>query len=309
MADLTPQASACPPCAERLRPDLNGMRTIVQPGPVAAERSQVVKTMSALVTLTLSPGRSLLAAVTEALAPWGTGSALLTIRGGALFPFAYAIPALPKTPDHAAYFSDTFRVDAPVRIDTAAVTYGQRNGQPWLHCHASWTQANGARGCGHVIPDEAYVDEAIEVSACLIEHAGFQVTADAETNFSLFQPQATGLPMLASDKPALAVRLAPNQDVCTALEDLCHQHGMTGAEVKGGVGSTVGALFDDGRVVEPFATEVLIRQGRVFTNARGELQAELDVTLVAHSGAMAEGRLKRGANAVLMTFELVLVPV
>ena len=264
--------------------------------------------MSASVTLTLSPGRSLLAAVTDALAPWGGCSAVLTMRGGAFSPFAYAIPDLPKTPEHAAYFSDTYRVESPVRLDVAAVTYGQRQGQPWLHCHATWTQASGVRGCGHLIADEAFVFEAIEASACIIEHAGFQVTADAETNFSLFQPQATGLRMLVSDKPALAVRLAPNQDVCTALEDLCRQHGMTGAEVKGGVGSTVGAMFDDGRVVEPFATEVLIRQGRVFTNARGELEAEIDVTLVDHGGAMAEGRLQRGANAVLMTFELVLVP-
>ena len=285
------------------------MRTIVQPGPVAVERRQVVKTATTLVALTLVPGRSLLAAVTEALAPFGASSAVLTIRGGALSPLAYAIPDLPKTPDHAAYFSDTFRADAPVRLDVAAITYGLRHGQAWLHCHAAWTQANGVRGCGHLIPDEAGVFEAIEASVCVLEQAVFQVSADAETNFPLFQPQATGFQLLTGTKSALAVRLAPNQDVCTGLEDLCRQHGLTAAEVKGGVCSTVGAVFDDGRVVEPFATEVLIRQGRVLTNAQGELEAEIDVTLVDHSGAIAEGRLKRGANAVLMTFELVLLPV
>ena len=289
------------------------MRTIVQPGPVAAARSHVVKTATTLATLTLAPGRSLLAAVTEALAPFTPlapgASAVLTLRGGALSPFAYAIPELPKTPEHAAYFSDTLRVPAPVRLDAAAITYGQRHGQPWLHCHAAWTLANGERGCGHLMPDETCVFEAIEASACVLHQAAFQVSADAETHFSLFQPQATGVRAGApADKPALAVRLAPNQDVCRALEDLCRQHGITQAEVRGGVGSTVGAVFDDGRVVEPFATEVLIRHGHVRTNARGEWEAEIDVTLVDHTGAMAEGRLQRGANAVLMTFELVLQP-
>ena len=40
--------------------------------------------------------------------------------------------------------------------------------------------------------------------------------------------------------------------------------------------------------------------------AGGALEAELDVALVDYTGGLAEGRLIRGDNPVLMTMELVL---
>jgi hypothetical protein len=72
------------------------------------------------------------------------------------------------------------------------------------------------------------------------------------------------------------------------------------------VGSTVGAVFDDGRVVEPFVTELLIRKGEIITDANGHLQAQLDVSMVDYKGGVSEGRLARGQNPVLVTFELAL---
>jgi hypothetical protein len=70
----------------------------------------------------------------------------------------------------------------------------------------------------------------------------------------------------------------------------------------------VGAVFDDGRVVEPFVTEVLIHSGRVVRGSDGAPQAQINVSLVDFSGGVHHGRLRRGANPVLVTFELVLVP-
>ena len=107
-------------------------------------------------------------------------------------------------------------------------------------------------------------------------------------------------------RPALALRLAPNEDVCTAIEAQCRRHGLQHATVRGGVGSTVGAVFDDGRRVEPFVTEALIRRGRVRPGADGAPVAEIDFGLVDYTGDLAEGRLARDANPVLVTFEPVL---
>ena len=73
-----------------------------------------------------------------------------------------------------------------------------------------------------------------------------------------------------------------------------------------GVGSTIGAHFTDGRKVVPFATELAIRSGTLAANADGKLEATLDVALVDYLGGIAEGRLMRGDNPVLMTMELVL---
>jgi predicted DNA-binding protein with PD1-like motif len=285
------------------------MRLIQHPGPVAARRVTVVDTTVREQALQLRPGQSLLAAVSEALAATGALSAVLQLQPGTLQPFAYVMPALSKTPAHAVYFSDRFDADGAVQLETATVTVGQREGQTSLHCHARWLDAEGRRHCGHVLPHEAMLVSPMPATAWLLDGAAFQVTADDETAFSLFKPQAR--PPAGGAQPgraALAVRLAPNEDVCTALETLCRERGITHATVRGGVGSTVGAQFDDGRRVEPFVTELLVRQGRVRPGTDGAPVAEIDVSLVDHTGGLADGRLARGANAVLVTFELVLEP-
>jgi hypothetical protein len=56
----------------------------------------------------------------------------------------------------------------------------------------------------------------------------------------------------------------------------------------------------------PFATELAVSSGSVAAGANGTLEAALDVALVDYLGGLAEGRLVRGDNPVLMTMELVL---
>ena len=73
------------------------------------------------------------------------GSAVLTLAGGTLWPFAFVLPALSKSASHAVYFSDRHDATGPVQLDFATVTFGERDRQPALHCHAQWREANGAR--------------------------------------------------------------------------------------------------------------------------------------------------------------------
>ena len=105
---------------------------------------------------------------------------------------------------------------------------------------------------------------------------------------------------------AFALRLRPNQDFAGALEDFCRERGIARARLHGGVGSIIGARFEDGRAVEPFATELLVRSGTVAPGPGGDLEAVLDVALVDYAGGIAEGRLVRGDNPVLMTMEIAL---
>jgi predicted DNA-binding protein with PD1-like motif len=105
---------------------------------------------------------------------------------------------------------------------------------------------------------------------------------------------------------AFALRLRPNQDVASALEGFCRDRGITRARIHGGVGSTIGARFADGRSVDPFATELTVTSGMLAPGASGGIEAQLDVALVDYSGGLAKGRLVRGDNPVLMTMELVL---
>ena len=281
------------------------MRQIAQPGPATPDRIQWVEARGRAFTFTVERGLPLLEAVRHGFAAEGLSGGTLSIGRGALGPLAYVMPALPKTAEHAAFYSDTFRPAGITRLDMATMTFGRRDGAPFFHCHGFWREADGRRGGGHVLPEEAIVAEPFEVEAFGLDGAIFEAAHDPETNFKLFGPVASDATRPAGTRRAFALRLRPNQDFATAIEDFCRARGIARARIRGGVGSIIGARFADGRIVEPFATEMAIRSGSIVSNG-GAPEAELDVALVDHSGGLSDGKLLRGENPILMTMELVL---
>lgn len=281
------------------------MRRIEQPGQPVAERIQWVEARGRAFSFTLEAGLPLLEAARRGFAAEGFAGGTLNIRGGALGPFAYVMPALSKTGEHAAFYSDTFRPEGLTRLKLATMTLGQRDGAPFFHCHGLWTEADGRANGGHMLPEETVVAEPFAVNAFGVDGAVFAAEPDPETNFKLFGPVPAQANGAKTTSRALALRLRPNQDVAGCLEAFCRAHGLARARIHGGVGSTIGARFV-GDTIEPFATELAITSGLVAVGAGGALQAALDVALVDYTGGIAEGRLIRGDNPVLMTMELVL---
>jgi predicted DNA-binding protein with PD1-like motif len=282
------------------------MRRIKQPGPPIEERVQWVEARGRAFSFTLQAGVPLLDAATRGLAAEGFAGGTLNIRGGALGPFAYVMPALSKTSEHAAFYSDTFRPGGITRLRLATLTLGVRDGAPFFHCHGLWREADGRNNGGHMLPEETIVAEPFEVEAFGIDGAVFAAEPDPETNFKLFGPVPAEARGARAASRAFALRLRPNQDVAGALEDFCRARGIERARLHGGVGSTIGVHFVDGGIVEPFATELAITSGIVVPGADGASEASLDVALVDYTGGLAQGRLMRGDNPVLMTMELVL---
>jgi predicted DNA-binding protein with PD1-like motif len=282
------------------------MRSIVQPGPPSPERIQWVEARGRPFSFTLEAGLPLLEAARRGFAAEGFAGGALNIGHGVLGPFAYVMPALSKTGENAAFYSDTFRPGGVTRLKMGAMTLGRRDGAPFFHCHALWTEADGRAGGGHILPEETVVAEPFAVEAFGLDGAAFTAEPDPETNFKLFGPVPSGTSGAETTCRAFALRLRPNQDFTGALEAFCRERGIARAKLHGGVGSIIGARFTDGRIVEPFATEMAVRSGIIAPNDSGAPAAELDVALVDHTGGLAEGRLRRGDNPVLMTMELAL---
>ena len=192
------------------------------------------------------------------------------------------------------------------------MTVGWRDGAPFFHAHACWRESDGSMSGGHILPDETIVSEPVELSAFGFAGGVFEASVDTETNFKLFEPrQDVGITPghragAQAGARVFAVRVRPNQDLTTVLEEFCADHSVSRARVRGGVGSTIGARFADGRTVEHFATEVFVQEGLIAPGPEGALQALLTVGLVDFTGAIANGVLRRGDNPVLMTFELIL---
>jgi predicted DNA-binding protein with PD1-like motif len=280
------------------------VRRIQQPGTGTPERIQWVECGGRAFSLTLPAGVPLLEAVRSGFAAEGFVSGVVKLDGLKLSPFAYVMPALSKTPEHAAFYSETFRPEGGARVEVGAMTFGQRDGTPFFHAHALWVEGDGKRSGGHILPDETTIAETITVEAVGLDGTVFTAESDSETHFKLFGPVST--PSSSADNGRFfALRVKPNVDFCGALEAFCAEQGIREAVIHGGVGSTIGARFVDGGVVENFATEVAITEGGIARGAGG-FEAAIDVALVDYSGALASGRLKRGDNPVLMTFELVL---
>jgi len=280
------------------------VRRIEQPGTGTPERIQWVECGGRAFSLTLPAGVPLLEAVRSGFAAEGFVSGVVKLDGLKLSPFAYVMPALSKTREHAAFYSDTYRPEGGARIEVGAMTFGQRDGAPFFHAHALWAEGDGKRSGGHILSDETTVVETITLQAVGLDGAVFTAEPDSETHFKLFGPVAAGAGGAGAGR-FFALRVKPNVDFCGALEAFSAERGIRDAVIHGGVGSTIGARFTDGGVIENFATEVAITDGRIASGAGG-CEATIDVALVDYSGALASGRLVRGDNPVLMTFELVL---
>jgi predicted DNA-binding protein with PD1-like motif len=282
------------------------MRSIKQPGAPVAERIHWVEARGRAFSFTLEAGLPLLEAARRGFAAEGFAGGVLNFRSGALGPFAYVMPALSKTGENAAFYSETFRPKGVTRTRLASMTLGMRDGAPFFHCHGLWTEADGRSSGGHMLPEETNVAEAFEVEAFGVDGATFTAEPDPETNFKLFGPVAAATKRARTTSRAFALRLRPNQDFAGCLEEFCGAHGVIRAKIHGGVGSTIGARFAHGGVTEAFATELAVTSGIVAAGRSGALEAALDVALVDYTGGLAEGRLIRGDNPILMTMELVL---
>jgi predicted DNA-binding protein with PD1-like motif len=282
------------------------MRSIKQPGCPVAERIQWVEVRGRAFTFTVEAGLSLLEAVRRGFAAEGFASGTLNIKGGALGPFGYVMPALSSTGENAAFYSDTFRPPGLTELKLATLTLGSRDAAPFFHCHGLWREADGRLSGGHMLPEETFVAEPFEVEAFGIDGGVFAAEPDPETNFRLFGPVPSDARDAQALRRAFALRLRPNQDVAGCLEAFCREHGLVRAQIRGGVGSTIGARFADGSTIKPFATELAITSGRIAPGSGGTLEASLDVALIDYTGGIGEGRLVRGDNPVLMTMELVL---
>lgn len=271
------------------------MRSIRQPGPALQPRAVVVPARGISIEAELAPGRPLLDALHDLVAAHGAETACLSLTGGRLDPFGYLMPALSPDAQHAAWYSAPRHPAGGAVWEQGSVTVGWRDGEKFFHCHGIWTEPDGTRIGGHVLPDHAVIAAPIRISGLGLSGARFVADDDPETGFRLFGPVPTERPAAPN---ALAIRLRPNQDITAALAGLARDAGFSRAQLAGGVGSIVGARFADAPPVENFATEL-------FLTSRA-LDAPLGGALVDLTGALAAGALVPGDNPILMTLEVAL---
>jgi predicted DNA-binding protein with PD1-like motif len=270
------------------------MRTLQQPGPVHPNRIDIVHGTARDVRYTLEPGRTLTDSVTAPLIAAGFQSATVVIKDAILSPFRFVMPGPPDSAAHVAYFSATEAPEGRVRIEQANATFGWSSGVPIIHVHAAWTESNGRRRGGHILPSETIVAEQAEAIAWGFPDIRIETASDPETNFSLLQPVVR-----PSAGTAFYARVKPNQDILSSVEEMTAAAGLSNAIIQGSLGSLIGAVFTDGEGFDDPATEVFVREGFVRDG-----KASLSLTAVDSRGQVRSGWLRRNENAVCITFDV-----
>jgi predicted DNA-binding protein with PD1-like motif len=275
-------------------------RSIRHPGIPVDPRVLAEPCSARRLTLTFAPGKPVLAAIHEALAAEGIDSAVIEIEGGSFDPLVYVIPAPSPDDQHAAWYSDVRRPAGLALGEALALSFGRREGQPFIHCHGIWIHADGFRGAGHLMPGEAMFAEPVEATVYALSGAVMEQRPDSETNFPLLTPVPHGV-CSESENRAVLLRIKPNTDIHAAIEDAARAHGMGRGTVHG-IGSLVGCDFKDGSHMASYASELFIRDGHLEGG-----QARLDIAIVDVDARIFEGEIIRGSNPVCVTCELLIV--
>lgn len=267
---------------------------IRHPGKRSQMRRHIVPVKLKREAIRLAGGRDLLEALGKAMDAGGYDSAIVLLDCLAIGPFQYVIPDW-NSPDgrRAAWYSETRSGERAV-IEQAAATVGRRSGAWFFHCHAVWDSETPQQKAGHLLPGQVTIAEDAIVTCLAVTGGRFDVTDDEETGFSLFRPFATGAP--PPDANAALIGLAPFEDVGEAASDVAAGLGLADPRIYG-IGSLIGAPFEDGEPMASLISEVVLLDG-------ARPQAMRFHCVDADAGNF-RGTLRPGQAEVCVTFEMI----
>lgn len=277
------------------------LRHIIRhPGPVAADRIQILRTGLVPLEGTLEAGEDLTTGLHRIFAQAGCKGGVALLEGGACAPFRFVGPSFPTDDTHAAWYSETRTPEAGARIVSATAIIGWREGQAFVHCHGHWQTQDDLPSMGHVLTSECRVAEPIRITGFGSPSAWFESLPDAETNFTLYTP--AGSPHEdESGGTGMLLRIRPHQDLCQAIEGACREQGIAHARVLG-LGSVISPNFEDAPRITCPITEIVLEQGAVVDGV-----AHIHMRAVDVHGTVRSGKIRRGGNPVCVTAELLVL--
>ena len=272
---------------------------IKHPGPPTTPRRHVVSGNAVSFEFVLAKGMTFMTAVAAAMDKAGCDSAVIRLDGLKIGPYDYVMPDRSPDDAHAAWYSQTHSGKTATLTQGTAIV-GRRDEAWFLHCHAIWEDPENGRCVGHLLPDQVMIAASYEGTGYAFHGGCFDVTLDAETNFSFFRPRKLREPDRVN---AAIVSLAPHEDLATSVTELIEELDLREPALLG-IGSLIGADFVDTPSMESPISEVLL-----LNEARGKGAADpyLPMFCVDPDGNFFSGDIVPGGAPVCVTFELLLV--
>jgi hypothetical protein len=271
------------------------------PGPASGKTIDLHPTQTQPISLTLAAGIPLDRAIANAMKQAGLVGAWIEFADASVDHLSYVLPSDQPTEHTIVWYSDRHDLPAPAVIDRIGFTVGQFGGESFLHGHGLWRAPDAPVRLGHILPEHTILTTDVTAHGYATQDAHFDRRPDAETGFSIFQPRSVGK---SQDADAAVLRILPNTEFAEALAQSCATLGWQRAKVQG-LGSLIGADFEDGRTLDSFATEFLILEAET-TPKVGETPGA-DIAIVGVDGGnVMTGRLSHLGNPVLVTAEVLL---
>jgi len=277
---------------------MNSRDVIRHPGPEAEARMLFARGDASRQTVTMKAGQILLNAVARLMEAAECDSGVIILDNVDIGPFDYVMPSYSTDNVHAAWYSQTHSCKA-ARLHNATAIVGRRDGEWWLHCHALWNaehDADNTVGMGHLLPDRVTLANDASVTLYAFNGGRFDVALDPETAFPIFHVHGD-----RSHGNALIAKINPHEDINTAIEALINEAGFKQASIFG-IGSLIGARFEEGAAMECPISEVLVSPGAIWN---GSLR--LPMHCVDTDNNLFHGALVQGTAPVLVTFELMII--
>lgn len=274
---------------------MNSRDVIRHPGPETDLRMVSAMGEVSRHSVRINAGQILLSAVAQLMDNAGCNSGLIVLDGVNIGPFDYVMPSYSNDNLHAAWYSETHSCKA-ARLNNATAIVGQRDGAWWIHCHAFWDTDKGV-GMGHLLPDKVTVAVDATVTLYAFEGGSFDVALDPETAFPIFHVNGEE----RGHGNAFIAKINPHMDIYTAIHKLITEAGFAHASIFG-IGSLVGARFEEGRPMECPISEVLVSPG-----ASWDGSLKLPLHCVDTENEFFYGNVMKGEAPVLVTFELMVV--
>ncbi|MFG6621402.1 hypothetical protein ACGYK3_18015 [Sulfitobacter sp. 1A05707] len=261
---------------------------VQHPGTTEAARVSALPCRAVHRRVTLPAGATLFEAMTEAADGAGAWFDLTDLPVEKL---TFVRPATSPDDRHVAWYSAETELRDAV-IERAGAHLGRRNGAAFAHIHGMWRAEDGACHAGHLLAEKAVLSKDHTVDVWLLEGAMLETAPNAETEFTLFRPVATG--QVDNPNAVLGV-IRPNEVIEDGIEKCAAVFGSSVSAVKG-LGSFVGTQLQGQPALMDIATEVLL----FGENGRCAISVGL-------KGSPVRGELTARANRVCVTFEVLLL--
>jgi len=180
---------------------LTSVRTMVHPGPRADVRLEHVTAQPARqLRLSLMSGTCLHEGLTRALAAQGVRAAAMALIGGDLQQVAYCLPIPDPEGQVIATYGEPHVLHNASLLRGSATLGQDAQGEPVIHCHASFCDADGAVRGGHVLTPKTVVGtRPVTVLVSVLGGVTLRLGFDPETRLNMLRPgtQTHAQPALA----------------------------------------------------------------------------------------------------------------